>query len=389
MQTIHTQDERFYTVAPRLLAWFDQYGRHELPWQYHHKATSDIYAVWLSEVMLQQTQVATVLGYFERFIRTFPTVQALAAADWDSIASLWAGLGYYARARNLHQGAKQVSKFIATHGTFPQTVEDWQTIKGVGRSTAGAIVAMGVRGRGVICDGNVKRVLTRYFAISDDINKSATDKHLWALADAITPQEHSGRFAQAMMDMGATLCTRTAPHCHRCPLSNHCLAYAQNTPTAYPVKSKKPTKPNRYAYALQLTYQQQTLWLKRESSNKNGIWEGLWCLPLLSSSQAPQTLQEFSCALSDVHSDQIADEHLFYLLGVNTLPPSTITISPPIKHTLTHFHWHLTKVLIELDDTQFDTINTSLTAINAQFVWCHHSNTLAIPKAMQKLLSLS
>lgn len=181
--------------SQKILTWFETSGRHNLPWQQHKKEQSDIYAVWLSEIMLQQTQVSTVIPYFQRFIAKFPTVIDLAAADWDEVANLWAGLGYYARAKNLHQGAKQVVDFIKHTGNFPQSVDQWQTIKGVGQSTAGAIVAMGVRGFGVICDGNVKRVLSRWAMISDDINKTATQKQLWQLAQALTPKHDSGKYA--------------------------------------------------------------------------------------------------------------------------------------------------------------------------------------------------
>ena len=201
------------SFAPRLLDWFAENGRHDLPWQQHQTDTPNPYIVWLSEVMLQQTQVTTVLPYFARFMDTFPTVQDLAAADWDVVAEHWAGLGYYARARNLHKGAKQLVAVIEETGEFPQTLAGWEAISGVGPSTAGAIMAMGLHHYGVICDGNVKRVLTRWAAIDGDITKSATTKELWALAERLTPTENSGLFAQAMMDMGATLCTRSKPAC--------------------------------------------------------------------------------------------------------------------------------------------------------------------------------
>lgn len=174
------------SFAPRLLDWFETNGRHDLPWQQHQTDTPNPYIVWLSEVMLQQTQVTTVLPYFARFMTSFPTVQDLAAAEWDEIAEHWAGLGYYARARNLHKGAKQLVATIDETGDFPQTLTGWEAISGVGPSTAGAIMAMGLHHYGVICDGNVKRVLTRWAAIDGDITKSATTKELWALAERLT-----------------------------------------------------------------------------------------------------------------------------------------------------------------------------------------------------------
>ncbi|BBI69554.1 hypothetical protein PKHYL_37450 [Psychrobacter sp. KH172YL61] len=236
------------SFAPRLLDWFAENGRHDLPWQQHQTDTPNPYVVWLSEVMLQQTQVTTVLPYFARFMDTFPTVQDLAAADWDVVAEHWAGLGYYARARNLHKGAKQLAEIIDETGDFPQTLADWEAISGVGPSTAGAIMAMGLHHYGVICDGNVKRVLTRWAAIDGDITKSATTKELWALAERLTPTENSGLFAQAMMDMGATLCMRSKPACRLCPLQEDCLAHAEGRETDYPVKAKN--SPNRVSLAM-------------------------------------------------------------------------------------------------------------------------------------------
>ena len=238
------------TFALRLLTWFATNGRHDLPWQQHQTDTPNPYIVWLSEVMLQQTQVTTVLPYFARFMTSFPTVQDLAAAEWDVIAEHWAGMGYYARARNLHKGAKQLVEIINDTGSFPQTLEGWEAISGVGPSTAGAIVAMGLHGYGVICDGNVKRVLTRWAAIDGDIMQSATTKELWALATRLTPKENSGLFAQAMMDMGATLCVRRNPNCAACPLQADCLAHAQGREMDYPVKAKKQPKPSKFSNAL-------------------------------------------------------------------------------------------------------------------------------------------
>ena len=251
MPTLFSQPESsLNSFAPRLLDWFAENGRHDLPWQQHQTDTPNPYIVWLSEVMLQQTQVTTVLPYFARFMESFPTVQDLAAADWDVVAEHWAGLGYYARARNLHKGARQLVEVIEETGDFPQTLVGWEAISGVGPSTAGAIMAMGLHRYGVICDGNVKRVLTRWAAINGDITKSATTKELWALAERLTPNENSGLFAQAMMDMGATLCVRRKPACLLCPLQEDCLAHAEGRETDYPVKAKKQPKPSKFSDAL-------------------------------------------------------------------------------------------------------------------------------------------
>lgn len=387
----HTQTvQNISNFAPRLLTWFATHGRHDLPWQYHHQDHADIYAVWLSEIMLQQTQVATVLGYFPRFIQAFPTVQELAKADWDSVAQLWAGLGYYARAKNLHQGAKQVADFIEKHGHFPQTLDDWQAIKGVGRSTAGAIVAMGVRGRGVICDGNVKRVLTRWAGIDGDITKSATDKQLWQLADTLTPIDDSGKFAQAMMDLGATVCTRTRPDCAVCPLSDDCTAHQNGDPTVYPVKTKKHPKPHRHSLTFMLNHHGKTLWIKRTSMGGTGIWEGLYALPMLmvGDDDKVDKFDDLACAkhLHDTYPNaqplSLAEQQIF-----ESLPNQPLSVSLCIKHTLTHFHWHLSLVTITIDDSLYDRLNHVLRAVCADFVWQDGHQGLGIPKAMQKLLT--
>ncbi|WFF38940.1 A/G-specific adenine glycosylase [Moraxella nasibovis] len=376
------------TFAPRLLTWFATHGRHDLPWQYHHADTSDIYAVWLSEIMLQQTQVATVLGYFEKFIKKFPTVQDLANANWDEVASLWAGLGYYARARNLHAGAKQVADFIEKNGEFPQSVDDWQAIKGVGRSTAGAIVAMGVRSYGVICDGNVKRVLTRWAGIDGDITKSATDKVLWALADTLTPTDESGKFAQAMMDLGATLCTRTRPDCQACPLSADCTAHRQGNPTAYPVKAKKTAKPHRHSLVFAVRHGERLLWIKRQSDG--GIWDGLYALPMLmiadesgDMARLPHDLTHAKTAherTKKPQSPSLAERQV-----LDILPNLPLKASKTIKHTLTHFHWHLSLVELDIDDDLYRQISHALTAVHAEFYWQKDAQDLGIPKAMIKL----
>lgn len=376
------------TFAPRLLAWWHAHGRHDLPWQYHHKPTANVYAVWLSEIMLQQTQVVTVLNYFPRFLDKFPTVQDLANAHWDEVASLWAGLGYYARARNLHKGAKQVADFIDTYGHFPQTLDEWQAISGVGRSTAGAVVAMGVRGRGVICDGNVKRVLTRWAGMDGDITKSATDKLLWELAETLTPDIDSGKYAQAIMDLGATICTRTRPNCQHCPMSSDCTAFLHGNPTAYPVKAKKADKPRRHSLVFALSHDDKTLWVKRQSATGSGIWEGLYALPMLMmADKLIDTPKDLATAqglyenFAHAQAPSLAENQIF-----DVLPNPSLTASKTIKHTLTHFHWHLSLIPLDIDDDLYHAINHALMAVNAEFVWQADGNGLGIPKAMAKLL---
>lgn len=407
---IHT-DTNLNTFAPRLLDWFATNGRHDLPWQQHQTDTPNPYIVWLSEVMLQQTQVTTVLPYFARFMTSFPTVQDLAVAEWDVIAEHWAGMGYYARARNLHKGAKQLVEIINETGNFPQTLKGWEAISGVGPSTAGAIVAMGLHGYGVICDGNVKRVLTRWAAIDGDIMKSATTKVLWVLATRLTPKVDSGLFAQAMMDMGATLCVRRNPNCTACPLQADCLAHAQGSEMDYPVKAKKPPKPSKFSNALMIqNVDGEILWLQRPD---NGIWGGLWSLPLAfiekvagtAKKEAPHKVAAKNQPSKVASNEQIyeaefttAEQIINEWLAKNTLIAKSVSSDlfddapAPIKHSLTHFHWYLTPQQLTLDTEQSLELTKVLQAADINSNWLNASDaqaTLGLPRAMVKVLEVS
>ena len=401
------------SFAPRLLDWFSENGRHDLPWQQHQTDTPNPYIVWLSEVMLQQTQVTTVLPYFARFMDSFPTVQDLAAAEWDTIAEHWAGLGYYARARNVHKGAKQLVAVIDESGDFPQTLAGWEAISGVGPSTAGAIMSMGLHRYGVICDGNVKRVLTRWAAIDGDITKSSTTKELWALAERLTPREQSGLFAQAMMDMGATLCTRSKPACLLCPLQDDCLSHAQGRETDYPVKAKKQPKPSKFSNALLIENENgEILWLQRPD---NGIWGGLWSLPLafiekisgkVAVKDADKNKNKEPIAANDnqllevasnekiyesefTTAEQIINEWLDKNQLVTKSISNTLLDDSPIKHSLTHFHWYLTPQSVTLNDKQVTEITKALQAAEININWLNTDDaqaTLGLPRAMVKIL---
>lgn len=396
------------SFAPHLLDWFAENGRHDLPWQQHQTDTPNPYIVWLSEVMLQQTQVTTVLPYFARFMESFPTVQDLAAAEWDMVAEHWAGLGYYARARNLHKGAKQLVAVIDNTGDFPQTLAGWEAISGVGPSTAGAIMAMGLHRYGVICDGNVKRVLTRWAAIDADITKSATTKELWVLAERLTPRENSGLFAQAMMDMGATLCTRSKPACLLCPLKDDCLAHAQGRETDYPVKAKKQPKPSKFSNALLIANENgEILWLQRPD---NGIWGGLWSLPLefvekisgkVNAKTAAEKTTEIDYISSKVASNEkvyeteftTAEQIINEWLDKNNLAAAplnkTLIDDAPIKHSLTHFHWYLTPQSLTLNNEQTAEITQALQTAEININWLNADDaqtTLGLPRAMVKIL---
>lgn len=265
--------------ATRLVRWQRQHGRHDLPWQ----NTRDPYRVWLSEVMLQQTQVSTVLGYYARFLARFPDVTALAAAHTDDVMGLWSGLGYYSRARHLHRCAQEV---VAVHGgVFPRQAELLQTLPGIGRSTAAAIASLCFDERIAILDGNVKRVLTRLLAFEADLAQSAAEQQLWSLAQALLPkrQQDMPAYTQGVMDLGATLCTRAKPRCEACPVRALCLAAQRDEVAKFPVKTRKLRRTAESLWGLlALNAQDEVLLVKRPS---RGIWAELHCLPMFAQAQ--------------------------------------------------------------------------------------------------------
>jgi len=220
----------------RLLDWHKQHGRTTLPWQ----KNINPYRVWISEIMLQQTQVTTVIPYYQRFIKSFPTIKKLASAPLDDVLAHWSGLGYYARARNLHRAAQ----IIVDQG-WPDTVEGLSELPGIGRSTAGAILSFAMNTRAPILDGNVKRVLTRAYAIEGWAGNTAVTQQLWALAETLTPKKNIATYTQAIMDLGSLVCTRTKPKCHDCPMHNHCLAEAQGIQGELPTRKAKKLLPTK------------------------------------------------------------------------------------------------------------------------------------------------
>lgn len=254
--------------AERVLDWFDAHGRHDLPWQ--HPRTP--YRVWISEIMLQQTQVATVIGYFNRFMQSFPSLEVLAAAPLDEVLALWSGLGYYARARNLHAAAK----IMAQQGV-PQTRAGWQALPGVGPSTAAAIMAQAFEVPETILDGNVKRVMARHAGIGHPIEQASTMQTLYAVAKLHTPQIRVADYTQAIMDLGATLCTRHAAKCSACPVCADCVGLASQQVETLPVRQRRNPVPTRRAIFMAIEDEAARLMLVRRPST--GIWGGLWCLP--------------------------------------------------------------------------------------------------------------
>jgi A/G-specific adenine glycosylase len=278
--------------AERLVRWQKSHGRHSLPWQ----NTRDPYRVWLSEIMLQQTQVATVLDYYTRFLQRFPTVAELAAAPGDEVLGLWSGLGYYSRARNLHRCAQDVVRLHG--GQFPQTAALLQTLPGIGPSTAAAIASFCFSERVAILDGNVKRVLTRLTAFSGDLASSAQERSLQDMATELLPRrklrEDMPRYTQGIMDLGATVCTSRQPSCLLCPVQDLCLGRASGAPERFPVKTRKL---KRSALSLSLLWAERSdgaVWLERRPAS--GIWGGLYCFPVFESedellASLPEALQ--------------------------------------------------------------------------------------------------
>lgn len=305
-----------------VLNWFAEHGRKSLPWQKPKSA----YRVWLSEIMLQQTQVSTVIPYFQRFIKQFPTLQSLANAHIDEILKLWAGLGYYARARNLHRTAQIIQ--TQYHGKFPTDLETLQTLPGIGRSTAGAILALSMNQPAAILDGNVKRVLTRFHAVDGWPGETKVHQQLWVIAENYTPQIQVAEYTQAMMDLGAMICTRNKPKCNVCPLQKHCQAYQQGNMTDYPNKKSNKPLPIRSVHLLVLQNNKGEILLEKRPPV--GIWGGLWSLP--------------ECSIdADIKSWCKTQHHCEI---------SQLKHQPSFRHTFSHFHLDITPVVAKIKNWQ-------------------------------------
>lgn len=306
-------------LALTVVNWQASHGRHDLPWQ----NTRDPYRVWLSEIMLQQTQVVTVLDYYVRFLVRFPDVAALAQASLDEVFGLWSGLGYYSRARNLHRCAQQVMTHHA--GVFPQSAQHLQSLPGIGPSTAAAIASLCFLERVAIMDGNVKRVLTRYLGFGADLAQAANDRLLLQQATELLPSpdvpHHMPAYTQGMMDMGATLCTARIPACDRCPLQPRCVACAGGNPQDFPVKTRSLKRSTQSLWLLWARSDKGALWLSQRPTP--GVWAGLYCFLLFDS------YQELQLALPKHLIDQLIE-------------------LPAFKHVLTHkdLYLHPVKVLL-------------------------------------------
>ena len=336
--------------ARALVRWQARHGRHGLPWQ----ATRDPYRIWLSEVMLQQTQVATVIPYFERFLARFPDVESLARAALDDVLALWSGLGYYSRARNLHAAARIVVE--SRRGLFPRTREDLASLPGVGRSTAAAIAVFAYGAREAILDGNVKRVLARHFAVRGYPGDRRVENRLWKVAEEHLPAGNIERYTQALMDLGASVCTRRQPACASCPLRSACKAHAAGKEETYPEPRPRKVRALRKTSMLLILSAGEILLEKRPPT---GVWGGLWCLPEMSFSADARAYcrRRFGASLARV-------ERL-----------------PLLRHGFTHFTLEVAPVVCHLK-------NAAACAAEPGQVWLplEEAPQAAVPAPLRKLL---
>jgi A/G-specific adenine glycosylase len=333
-----------FNFSDQLLKWFDEHGRTHLPWQQEKSR----YSVWVSEIMLQQTQVNTVIPYYEAFMARFPTVVDLANAPQDDVLHLWTGLGYYARARNLHKAAQRVRDEFA--GVFPSDFDDVLSLSGIGRSTAAAVLSLANNQPYVILDGNVKRVLGRFFAVEGWPGNKKVEDTMWVMAESLKPtnrnecvKQNDGEvearyddYTQAIMDLGATLCKRSKPNCEQCPLQSRCLAFAQGRQAELPHKKPKKAIPTKHTHMLIPFINGSILMYKRPSS---GIWGGLW--GFYESEEALVQLDSDSCASFPQN-----------LKGILEGRKGKVMALEPFTHTFSHFHLHISPILIELQSSE-------------------------------------
>jgi A/G-specific adenine glycosylase len=339
--------------SQRLLHWYDQHGRHDLPWQINQTA----YRVWVSEIMLQQTQVATVIPYYHRFMERFGDIQSLAHSSQDDVLQYWAGLGYYARGRNLHKAAGIILKFH--DGVFPEDIEAVNALPGIGRSTAGAILALSKNQRHAILDGNVKRILCRFHGISGYSGDKKTESELWHVAEQLTPAKRAADYTQAIMDIGATLCTRSKPSCEICPQQTACFAFKHGEAASLPQPKPRKKKPTRHRYMLALLDSNNNINLFKRPDE--GIWGGLYSLPEFESRQA--------CA------EQLSN----YDLNVS----DSIQTGEDLNHAFTHFKLRITPLFLYLPPETL----SALLARSARETEAHTMGVLMDKNAVYQLSS--
>ena len=339
--------------ADAVLNWHRRYGRHDLPWQ-----QQDAYRVWLSEIMLQQTQVSTVIPYYENFLRRFPDLRSLADAGIDGVLQHWQGLGYYARARNLHKAAVLIRD--QHQGQFPSDFAELEALPGIGRSTAGAILSFAFGQHWPILDGNVKRVLARCFRVSGWYGQSETMKQLWQISESVTPAQHAAVFNQAMMDIGSMLCVRSRPKCEACPLQDMCESFRDHCQAEYPQKKPKRVKPHKSTLMLLHRCNDQVLLWRRPPS---GIWGGLWSLPEVDEVSAIDSWQQSFLSLSQAPQIQQQDV---------------------IHHQFSHYSLGISLAIIELDSVP----SRISDADNYSWVEPRDFASYGLPTPVRKILSM-
>lgn len=325
-------DETIKGFSKSVLNWFDVHGRKHLPWQQDINA----YRVWISEIMLQQTQVATVIPYFEKFMQSFPTVESLAAAKLDEVLHHWSGLGYYSRARNLHKSAQII--MARFNGEFPRSQDDIMELPGIGQSTSGAIVSIAYQQSAAILDGNVKRVLARVFAVEGWPGKSDVLKRLWSISEAHTPKLRANDYTQAMMDLGATLCTRSKPNCEHCPLIKKCKAFKQEAQSRYPGKKPRKVLPVKSTCMIVIRQGQKIFLAQRPST---GIWPGLWSFPEIAAFDA-------SDATGNSPYDNKALKQFLNTTGLGKAKPQKTSLTG-FRHTFSHYHLDIQILLLDVN----------------------------------------
>lgn len=350
-----------HSFATALISWQREHGRHGLPWQ-----GGSAYRVWLSEIMLQQTQVVTVIPYYQRFIASFPTISSLAAASEEQVLSHWSGLGYYARGRNLHRAAQII---VSLHeGEFPQQYEQILALPGIGRSTAAAICAQAYQQRYAILDGNVKRVLARYCGISGSPSIKSVENKLWQQAEVLLPHDDIEHYTQALMDMGALLCTRNKPQCGSCPVQGHCIAFLDGRIGELPTPRPRKTLPEKQATLVLLMHGNDILLEKRAPQ---GIWGGLWCLPQFDNE-----------ATASIWCKQQGLNHLTppFQSDLPVHSKKHFKTPRPFTHTFTHFKLHITPKVLHVASKPPHTQSTH--------IWLDVDAALsaAIPTPLRKLL---
>lgn len=313
------------SFSATLIQWQQQHGRHQLPWQ----QTRDAYRIWLSEIMLQQTQVATVIPYYQRFLQRFPTVLSLAEAPVDEVMAYWSGLGYYTRARNLHRCAQRVVAHY--HGQFPADVELLRDLPGIGQSTAAAISAFAYGTRAAILDGNVKRVFCRVFGIEGFPGSSSVEKQLWEMAISLLPEHGIESYTQGLMDLGATLCTRSRPRCHQCPLASRCTARATHRVNELPTRKPKKIIPEKFTVMLVVEHDKNIL---LEQRPPKGIWGGLLSLPEVARLIKPHQLPVDREALNRILSEFGKVE--------------SMRLMPEFAHTFSHYKLTVAPVRVRM-----------------------------------------